>query len=178
MVTTCIATIRASAVCALAKFGAQCPALLSRVVILLRRCLYDNDDEVRDRAAFFVSALEDQAGAEIEAEFTCPLASLESSLHGYAVDPCQSAFDIGAVDTTTDVDAIETQKKKPSGGGSQANVQASGASAQPDKELEVSQGEVTAIAEFAEYGAIFKVRGIYLHLQQHLVLLSLQSCHS
>ena len=51
------ATIRASAVCALAKFGQNCPQLRPSILVLLRRCLYDNDDEVRDRAAFFVSAL-------------------------------------------------------------------------------------------------------------------------
>ena len=41
------ATVRASAVSALAKFGARCPALRRRIVVLLRRCLHDNDDEAR-----------------------------------------------------------------------------------------------------------------------------------
>jgi coatomer protein complex subunit gamma len=41
------ATVRASAVSALAKFGAQVEYLRPRVIILLKRCLHDNDDEVR-----------------------------------------------------------------------------------------------------------------------------------
>jgi coatomer protein complex subunit gamma len=42
------ATVRASAVSALAKFGAVVENLRPRILILLRRCLYDNDDEVLD----------------------------------------------------------------------------------------------------------------------------------
>ena len=51
------ATVRAAAVSALAKFGAGCPALRPRVVVLLRRCLHDNDDEVRDRATLALAVL-------------------------------------------------------------------------------------------------------------------------
>lgn len=40
------ATVRASAVSALAKFGVVVEELRPRILILLRRCLYDNDDEV------------------------------------------------------------------------------------------------------------------------------------
>jgi hypothetical protein len=40
------ATVRASAVSALAKFGVVVESLRPRILVLLRRCLYDNDDEV------------------------------------------------------------------------------------------------------------------------------------
>lgn len=50
--------VRAAAVSALAKFGAQCPDLRSSIQVLLRRCLLDTDDEVRDRATYFLSILE------------------------------------------------------------------------------------------------------------------------
>ncbi|CAN6451143.1 unnamed protein product [Victoria cruziana] len=40
------ATVRACAVSTLAKFGAIVESLKPRVFVLLRRCLYDNDDEV------------------------------------------------------------------------------------------------------------------------------------
>lgn len=149
------ATIRASAVCALAKFGANCPALLPRIIILLRRCLYDNDDEVRDRAAFFVSALEEQAareGVPVETDFTCPLASLESSLRDYLEAPTGAAFDLSAVDMTKDVDAVAPKSKSNAMGG----LEQSAKSALPDKELEEAQGMVRSIPEFAEYGQIFK----------------------
>lgn len=42
------ATVRASAVSALAKFGVVVESLRPRILVLLRRCLYDNDDEVCD----------------------------------------------------------------------------------------------------------------------------------
>lgn len=41
------ATVRAAAVSALANFGARVPELTQRTVVLLKRALYDNDDEVR-----------------------------------------------------------------------------------------------------------------------------------
>ena len=40
------ATVRAAAVSSLAKFGALVHELQPRITVLLRRALYDNDDEV------------------------------------------------------------------------------------------------------------------------------------
>ena len=51
------ATVRASAISALSKFGMQIDSLRPSIIVLLQRCLYDNDDEVRDRAIFFVGLL-------------------------------------------------------------------------------------------------------------------------
>jgi coatomer protein complex subunit gamma len=42
------ATVRAAAVSSLAVFGASVESLTPRVVTLLKRALYDNDDEVGD----------------------------------------------------------------------------------------------------------------------------------
>jgi len=53
------AAVRAAAVSALGKFAANCPSLRSSIVTLLKRSLYDEDDETRDRAAISVSILED-----------------------------------------------------------------------------------------------------------------------
>ena len=53
------AAVRAAAVSALGKFAASCPSLRSSIVTLLKRSLYDEDDETRDRAAISVSILED-----------------------------------------------------------------------------------------------------------------------
>ena len=52
------AAVRAAAVSALAKFAAQCPSLRSSIMTLLKRSLYDEDDETRDRAAITVAVLE------------------------------------------------------------------------------------------------------------------------
>ncbi len=53
------ATIRAAAVAALTKFAASCPSLRQSVLIHLRRCLNDEDDETRDRASVAVSVLKE-----------------------------------------------------------------------------------------------------------------------
>ena len=41
-----VCQVRAAAVSALAKFGAQCPTLRPSIEVLLKRCLLDSDDEV------------------------------------------------------------------------------------------------------------------------------------
>ena len=51
------ATVRAAAVTSLAKFGAQVPSLRTNIITLLRRCVHDADDEVRDRATFYATVL-------------------------------------------------------------------------------------------------------------------------
>mmetsp|Transcript_24638 Transcript_24638/g.60544 ORF Transcript_24638/g.60544 Transcript_24638/m.60544 type:complete len:733 (+) Transcript_24638:239-2437(+) len=148
------AAIRASAVCALAKFGAYCPALLSRIIILLRRCLYDNDDEVRDRAAFFVAALQDQASRvdSIDRDFSFPLASFETSLRNFVTDPSESPFDMGVVDSTPEIDVYKTK-----GTTTYQNLHSNASGSHSlDKELEESQGMVTGIAQFVQNGPIFK----------------------
>jgi len=51
------AVIRASAVSALAAFAHAVPNLRKSIVILLQKCLTDSDDEVRERAFFFINLL-------------------------------------------------------------------------------------------------------------------------
>ena len=46
-----------AAVSSLAKFGASCEDLTSSVLVLLKRCLLDSDDEVRDRALLYHEVL-------------------------------------------------------------------------------------------------------------------------
>lgn len=41
----------------MAQFGALCPDLLENIVVLLARCQMDSDDEVRDRATYYISIL-------------------------------------------------------------------------------------------------------------------------
>lgn len=56
------ATVRAAAVTALAKFGVgqKDPELKSSVTVLLKRCLDDVDDEVRDRAALNLRLMKEE----------------------------------------------------------------------------------------------------------------------
>lgn len=51
------AVIRASAVSALAAFAHSVPTLRKSIVILLQKCLTDSDDEVRERAFFYINLL-------------------------------------------------------------------------------------------------------------------------
>ena len=51
------ATVRASAVSALAKFGIQLEYLRASIVVLLQRCLFDMDDEVSGGATFLSACL-------------------------------------------------------------------------------------------------------------------------
>ena len=61
------AVVRAAAVSSLAKFGVcvEDKTVMSSVNVLLRRCLDDVDDEVRDRAAMYIRVLEEKSLAEV-----------------------------------------------------------------------------------------------------------------
>lgn len=52
------AVIRAAAVSALAAFAHRVPKLTQSIVLLLKKCLNDSDDEVRERALFYVNLLD------------------------------------------------------------------------------------------------------------------------
>lgn len=53
------AVIRAAAVSSLAAFAHKVPSLKQSIVLLLRKCLNDSDDEVRERAFFYLSILDE-----------------------------------------------------------------------------------------------------------------------
>ena len=159
------ATIRASAVCALAKFGQNCPQLRPSILVLLRRCLYDNDDEVRDRAAFFVSALrelgrdgdEDSTTSPVLAKFDTPLGALETSLRAYVADERfeSQAFDLSAVDHTPE--APPTPKRGAAAAKKKA-AESMGSAPAPsvDAELEEARALVASMPQFAHFGAVHK----------------------
>ncbi|KAH8258294.1 hypothetical protein KR038_009302 [Drosophila bunnanda] len=93
--------VRAAAVTALAQFGASCPALLSNILVLLGRCQMDPDDEVRDRATYYLSILNSERpdlykNYIIERE-NCSLALLEKSLVDHLNGDLETRFDISIV---------------------------------------------------------------------------------
>lgn len=61
------AVVRAAAVSSLAKFGVcvDDPSVMKSVNVLMRRCLDDIDDEVRDRAAMYIKVLEEKSLADV-----------------------------------------------------------------------------------------------------------------
>nr|AEQ05569.1 RE13603p1 [Drosophila melanogaster] len=93
--------VRAAAVTAMAQFGASCPALLSNILVLLGRCQMDPDDEVRDRATYYLSILNSERpelykNYIIERE-NCSLALLEKSLVEHLNGDVDTRFDISIV---------------------------------------------------------------------------------
>mmetsp|Transcript_18958 Transcript_18958/g.55693 ORF Transcript_18958/g.55693 Transcript_18958/m.55693 type:complete len:886 (-) Transcript_18958:349-3006(-) len=114
------ATVRASAVSALAKFGVHLPGLRGSIVTLLQRCLYDNDDEVRDRATFFCKMLEqmDKKPDEVlgvnpsdlvSAQLPVPLLALEHAVADYLANPSEVPFSV--YDVTMSAEMIAAERK-------------------------------------------------------------------
>ncbi|CAI5952905.1 unnamed protein product [Closterium sp. NIES-65] len=153
------ATVRASAVSTLAKFGAQVEALRPRIVTLLRRCLYDNDDEVRDRATLYLNVLggdgQESVAASGASDFMLealdvPLVNLETALKHY--EPSEAAFDIDSV--PKEVKGLPPAKagaKKAAKEAAAAKAAGGGASAS-----EAYEKLLNSIPEFATFGKLFK----------------------
>lgn len=53
--------IRAAAISALASFAFKIPSLKKSILLLLKRCIIDNCDEVRERALMFINLLEEKS---------------------------------------------------------------------------------------------------------------------
>ncbi|XP_027191338.1 coatomer subunit gamma [Cicer arietinum] len=149
------ATVRASAVSTLAKFGASVDALKPRIFVLLRRCLFDSDDEVRDRATLYLSTL----GGDIETDIDVrdflfgsldtPLVNLETSLKNY--EPSEEAFDINLVPKEVKSQPLADKKaagKKPTGLGAPPTG--------PASTVDSYERLLLSIPEFANFGKLFK----------------------
>ncbi|XP_062210473.1 coatomer subunit gamma-1 [Phragmites australis] len=150
------ATVRASAVSTLAKFGALVDTLKPQIFVLLRRCLFDTEDEVRDRATLYLQTL----GGEIAVgnnekdvkdflfgSFDVPLANLEASLKTY--DPSEEPFDISLVSREIKSQPLQEKKapgKKPPAAAAPAPVSA----------VNSYQKMLSSIPEFSGFGRLFK----------------------
>uniref|UniRef100_A0A803SLK0 Coatomer subunit gamma n=1 Tax=Anolis carolinensis TaxID=28377 RepID=A0A803SLK0_ANOCA len=145
--------VRAGAVSALAKFGAQNEEMLPSILVLLRRCVMDDDNEVRDRATFYLSVLEQKQKAlnagYILNGLTVSIPGLERALHQYTLDPSEKPFDMKSVPLAT-APIIEQRTE---------NVPIS-AVKQPEKvaatRQEIFQEQLAAIPEFRGLGPLFK----------------------
>nr|KJB32493.1 hypothetical protein B456_005G242900 [Gossypium raimondii] len=147
------ATVRAGAVSTLAKFGAMVDGLKPRIFVLLRRCLFDNDDEVRDRATLYLNTLGGD-GAVVETDegvkeflfgsLDVPLVNLENSLKNYA-------FDINSVPKDVKTQPLAEKKatsKKPTGLGAPPPG--------PPSTVDAYEKLLSSIPEFASFGKLFK----------------------
>ncbi|KAG2542294.1 hypothetical protein PVAP13_9NG843500 [Panicum virgatum] len=151
------ATVRASAVSTLAKFGALVDTLKPRIFVLLRRCLFDTEDEVRDRATLYLQTL----GGEVAignnekdvkdflfGSLDVPLANLEASLRTY--EPSEEPFDISLV--SREVRSLPLQEKKAPG----KKAPATAAAPAPVSAVDAYQKMLSSIPEFAGFGRLFK----------------------
>ena len=119
--------VRAAAVTALAKIAEGVADLRPRIITLLKRCLEDSDDEVRDRAAFYLRILQEKELAQryiadgrhflsflhlvYSTSDSCySWATLEQQLMNYLQDPTSQseAFDLSAVPVLTK-DQVEAE---------------------------------------------------------------------
>ncbi|KAL0422745.1 UNVERIFIED_CONTAM: Coatomer subunit gamma-2 [Sesamum latifolium] len=151
------ATVRASAVSTLAKFGAMVDSLKPRIFVLLRRCVFDNDDEVRDRATLYLNTLGDGSVAETDKDvkeflfgsLDIPLTNMETSLKNY--DPTEEPFDINSVPKEVKSQSLAEKKapgKKPAALSTPA--------AAPTSAADAYEKLLSSIPEFASFGKLFK----------------------
>ncbi|KAF7634527.1 Coatomer subunit gamma [Meloidogyne graminicola] len=145
--------VRAAAVTALAKFGAECPKLRPNIIILLKRCLLDTDDEVRDRATFYLTILksEDQAAivTYILDTLKVSIAGLQHSLEDYVHNErFEEPFDIKQVPLS-----LETvTEKKPSMLIEEPVIRKETKASR----MEIFSAQISAIPEFKKLGPLLK----------------------
>ncbi|XP_022972494.1 coatomer subunit gamma [Cucurbita maxima] len=152
------ATVRASAVSTLARFGVAVESLKPRIFVLLRRCLFDNDDEVRDRATLYLKTLEgDDTATKTEKDATdflfgsldVPLINLETSLKNYVSS--EEPFNINSVPKEIKSQPLAEKKapgKKPAGLGAPPIG--------PTSTVDTYEKLLSSIPEFADFGKLFK----------------------
>ncbi|CAN1164303.1 Coatomer subunit gamma [Linum perenne] len=153
------ATVRAAAVSTLAKFGAMVDSLKPRIFVLLRRCLFDSDDEVRDRATLYLNTLGGD-GEVVETDkdvkdflfgaLDIPLVNLETSLRNY--DASEESFDINSV--PREVKSQPLADKKAPGKNQPTGLGAPPAG--PPSTLDAYEKLLSSIPELAPFGKPFK----------------------
>ncbi|KAF6149801.1 hypothetical protein GIB67_017534 [Kingdonia uniflora] len=152
------ATVRSSAVSTLAKFGAMVDSLKPRIFILLKRCLFDSDDEVRDRATLYLNTIGcDGSVGETDNDMKdflfgsldVPLANLETSLRNYELS--EEPFNIDSVPKEVKSQPLAEKKapsKKPTGLGAPPSG--------PTSNLDAYEKTLSSIPEFSSFGKLFK----------------------
>ncbi|XP_046580673.1 coatomer subunit gamma-2-like [Haliotis rubra] len=149
------AAVRAAAVSALAKFGGHCEELLPSCIVLLERCQLDSDDEVRDRATFYVNILKQQQkalnSAYILNGLQVSVVGLERALHNYTLEPSDTPFDLKSVP----LDTQPMQDQRPSmreGGEMGAKTSEKVVASRQD----VFAEQIASVPELANLGPLFR----------------------
>lgn len=157
------AVVRAAAVSSLGKFGVVVPALTQNVCVLLRRCLTDNDDEVRDRVVYYLNLLEGDKKyleSSLREEIPVSLRQLEFSLNAYLKQQQKTPFNIKK--HIVDLPPEEKESKEKAAVEEKKSADTATAVASPTP----TNGKVSlinpyleilsSIPDFAAYGPLFK----------------------
>ena len=157
------ATVRAAALSALARFGLECEGLRDGVIVLLKRALFDSDDEVRDRATLYLSQLggTDAASGDgsasralIAPEWRYPAKNLVSSLDEYLKSGDTSQpFDLASVPKTAPQSEHGTAHKAH---GLAAAVMEGQTMATEENRFAEYAEQLKAVPEIAGLGPLFK----------------------
>lgn len=154
------APVRASAVIALAKFAASVPELRPSVDVILRRTLQDNDDEVRDRAVFYLQVLttknEEQIKKLILDGFNVNVRNLEKSLKSYLNTDHETAFDIRDVPVADEDVAQRPEETSDEKATTQQAAPSTAAPTQAPAETESYETLLANVPQLAKMGAPFK----------------------
>jgi coatomer protein complex subunit gamma len=146
--------VRAAAVSCLAKFGVAYPALCKNGIVLLKRSMNDDDDEVRDRAAYYSSLLENPKLHSHFSHASLPINDLEFSLRVFMQEGNFSeAFSLQKhlLATTEVVEKKEEEKKEAAAVQQQQKAATStGGAFNPYYDL------LSSIPELAALGPVFK----------------------
>ncbi|TKR82477.1 hypothetical protein L596_016197 [Steinernema carpocapsae] len=157
--------VRAAAVTALAKFGAQCPTLRPSIEVLLSRCKLDNDDEVRDRATYYLAALKTEQPNVISNYISNNLQvsvqglerCLESYVHG---NDFSKPFDLKQVPVSSLPITAAAERKRSSLAIDACSSAPSVASAKKDDKKASRQDiyaeQIAAIPQFSHIGPLAK----------------------
>jgi len=156
--------VRAAAVSALAKFGGHCDELLDSIVVLLERSQLDTDDEVRDRATFYLNVLKEKQkalnSAYILNGLQVSIIGLERALHQYTMEPSEEPFDLKTVPLATQ--PIQEQKSVAPGEIAAAKPSEKAAASRQDIYAE----QLAAIPELANLGPLFKSSSLPVELTE------------
>eukprot|EP01105_Mastigella_eilhardi_P005847 TRINITY_DN17549_c0_g1_i1.p1 TRINITY_DN17549_c0_g1~~TRINITY_DN17549_c0_g1_i1.p1 ORF type:complete len:915 (-),score=287.02 TRINITY_DN17549_c0_g1_i1:59-2746(-) len=172
------AAVRAAAVSALARYADKLPNLRPQVVILLKRCIYDSDDEVRDRATYALRLLEsgDQSsiGGFLVGGMPCPVENLQTSLDAYLSGPADAPFDFASVPTASVAAAKSTAEAtlnavpvipSPTAVSLEVLVGAAASVVNAMGQSEVAKA-IAAIPQFASLGPMWKTSRVAVQLTE------------
>jgi len=149
------ATVRAAAVAALARFGTQVEALRPSVLVLLKRCLADPDDEVRDRATFYANMVENAKPVHVSKyvvnALPVSIKALEKSLCDYTAAETDEPFDMKTV-------PLHVEEKKVDNPDDPFNMEsaATDSAANAATSTDEYRAQLSEITAFEDFGPLFK----------------------